>query len=53
MSLYDISLDIGISEATLYNYVNDYKKVGQKSIRKIEEYFKRREDENSTDKQYK
>ena len=38
MSLYEIALDIGISEATLYNYVNDYKKISKKSVEKIKEY---------------
>lgn len=48
-SLYEIALEIGISESTLYNYLNDYKKVSRKSIEKIEIYFKRRENnENIT-----
>ena len=41
LSLYEIALDMGISEATLYNYVNDYKKISEKSIEKIRRYFKR------------
>lgn len=42
-SLYEIALEIGLSESTLYNYLNDYKKISEKSIGKIERYFKRRE----------
>ena len=49
MSLYEIAIEIGISETTLYSYINDYKKVSRKSIGKIERYFKRRENnENIT-----
>lgn len=48
-SLYDIALDIGISESTLYNYVNDYKNISKKSKEKIRAYFERREEnENYT-----
>lgn len=48
-SLYDIALDIGISESTLYNYVNDYKNISKKSKEKIRVYFERREEnENYT-----
>ena len=46
-SLYEVALDIGISESTLYNYVNDYKKISKKSIEKIRNYFKRREEYES------
>lgn len=51
MSLYEIALDMGISESTLYNYVNDYKKVSKKSVDKIRMYFKEKErvNENYTD----
>ena len=42
-SLYSIALDIGISESTLYNYINDYRKISKTSINKIREYLKRRE----------
>ena len=46
-SLYEIALEMGLSETTLYNYLTDYKKISEKSIGKIERYFKRREnDEN-------
>ena len=43
MSLYEIALDMGISESTLYNYINDYKKISKKSIDKIRMYFKEKE----------
>lgn len=51
MSLYEIALDMGISESTLYNYVNDYRKVSKKSVDKIRMYFKEKErvNENYTD----
>ena len=49
MTLYEIALDMGISESNLYNYVNDYKKISKKSRDKIRMYFKRREEnENYT-----
>lgn len=49
LSLYDIALDIGISESTLYNYVNEYKQISKKSEEKIEKYLRRREEnENIT-----
>ena len=49
LSLYDIALDIGISESTLYNYVNEYKQISKKSEEKIKKYFRRREEnENIT-----
>jgi transcriptional regulator with XRE-family HTH domain len=49
LSLYDIALDIGISESTLYNYVNEYKQISKKSEEKIEKYFRSREEnENIT-----
>lgn len=38
-SLYDIALDIGISESSLYNYVNKYKPVGKSITEKIERYI--------------
>jgi hypothetical protein len=47
-SLYEIALEIGLSEATLYNYLTDYKKISEKSIGKIERYFKRRENNENT-----
>ena len=51
-SLYDIALDIGISEATLYNYVNDYKKISEKSVDKIRKYFRKREEKNENTSNY-
>lgn len=42
MSLYDIALDIGISESSLYCYINNYRKVGPKTVDKIREYLKTR-----------
>lgn len=49
MSLYEIALDMGISESTLYNYVNDYKKISKKSRDKIRMYFeKERVNANNT-----
>lgn len=47
-SLYEIALEMGLSEATLYNYLNDCKKISEKSIGKIERYFKRRENNENT-----
>ena len=47
-SLYEIALEMGLSETTLYNYLNDYKKISEKSIGKIERYFKRRENNENT-----
>ena len=51
-SLYDIALDMGISEATLYNYVNDYKKISEKSVDKIRKYFRKREEKNENTSNY-
>lgn len=39
--LYSLALDIGVSQSTLYNYLNDYKKVSQKLKEKIENYLKK------------
>lgn len=41
ISLYEIALDMGVSESTLYNYVNDYKKISKKSRDKIRMYFEK------------
>ena len=41
-SLYEIALDIGISEYSLYCYFNRYNKVGSRVKNKIEKYFKER-----------
>lgn len=38
-SLYEIALDIGISESSLYNYVNKYKNVSRKIVNKIERFL--------------
>ena len=42
MSLYEIALDIGISESSLYSYVNDYRKVSPRIVAKIREYLRMR-----------
>ena len=39
-SLYEVAIDIGVSEASLYCYLNNYKKVGKKVLSKLEDYFK-------------
>ena len=53
MSLYDMALDIGISESSLYNYLNSYRNVSTKTENKIREYFKKeRVNENTTRKKY-
>ena len=49
-SLFEIALDIGISESSLYNYVSDYKNISNKTLNKIKDYFRRREYENITNK---
>lgn len=40
-SLYDISLDMGISEYSLYCYINNYNKVSDKRKNLIEKYLKK------------
>ena len=50
ISLYEISLDMGISESSLYNYLNDYKTVSSKIKDKITRYFKERENASTTNK---
>ena len=40
-NLYEIALDIGISEYSLYCYINSYKKVGTRTIKKIKEYIEK------------
>ena len=35
-----IALDMGISESSLYNYINNYKPVSKKMKNKIEDYLK-------------
>lgn len=40
-SLHEIALDIGVSEASLYCYVCNYRKIGKKVLSKIEAYFEK------------
>ena len=40
-SMYELALDIGISEYSLYCYVNNYKKVSAKRKKLIENYLKK------------
>ena len=40
-SLYEISLDIGVSNSSLYNYLNDYKELSKPIKDKIEKYLER------------
>ena len=42
-SLYEIALDIEVSESSLYNYINNYRKLGKKTLEKIRAYFERRD----------
>ena len=39
-SLYEVALDIGVSEASLYCYLSNYKKTGKKVLERLENYFK-------------
>lgn len=39
-SMYDLALDIGISEYSLYCYKNNYAKISDKMKNKIETYLK-------------
>ena len=39
--MYEIALDMGISEYSLYCYVNNYAKVSQKRKDKIQNYLKK------------
>lgn len=41
-SLYDMSLDIGISESSLYSYIHRYKPISNKMRDKIEKFLKER-----------
>lgn len=41
-SLYEIALDMEVSESSLYNYINNYRKLGKKTLEKIRAYFERR-----------
>lgn len=47
-SLYEVALDIGVSEASLYCYLSNYKKVGSKVLKKLEEYFEGNKRENKS-----
>lgn len=47
-SLYEVALDIGVSEASLYCYLSNYKKVGSKVLKKLEEYFEGNKCENKS-----
>lgn len=49
-SLYEIALEIGISEYSLYCYMNDYNKVSSKITNKIEKYVREKKNENKFDK---
>ena len=40
-SLFEISLDIGVSESSLYNYLNDYKEISKPIREKIESYLEK------------
>jgi hypothetical protein len=51
-SLYDIALDIGISETSLYRFINNYTNVSDKIKDKIRGYLKRREQENEDNEDY-
>lgn len=51
MSLYEIAIEMDLSETTLYNYITGCKNLSRRSLGKIERYFKRREEnENTTNK---
>ena len=39
--LYEIALDMGVSEYPLYCLINNYKKVGERTVRKIENYLEK------------
>ena len=53
MSLYEVALEIGISESTLYNYINNYKEISKKSEAKIRDYFRKRDEKNENITNYK
>ena len=40
-SMYELALDMGISEYSLYCYVNNYNKVSEKRKKLIENYLKK------------
>jgi len=41
VSLYDLSLDIGCSESSLYSYKTNYNKVSNRMKERIENYLKK------------
>ena len=41
VSLYDLSLDIGCSESSLYSYKTNYNKVSNRMKEKIENYLRK------------
>jgi hypothetical protein len=47
-NLYEVAGDIGISEASLYCYLSNFKKVENKILNKLEKYFKGEKDENKS-----
>jgi hypothetical protein len=46
-SMYDLALDIGISQYSLYCYVNDFAKVSQRMKDKIQTYINKKVDKIS------
>lgn len=46
-SMYDLALDIGISQYSLYCYVNDFAKVSQRMKDKIQAYINKKVDKIS------
>ena len=47
-NLYNMSLDIGISESSLYNYMTERRKVSTSILEKIKKYLEEKEIENIT-----
>lgn len=48
MSLYEIALEMDLSETTLYNYMKGCKNISRRSLGKIQRYLKRREENENT-----
>lgn len=40
-NLFEIAMEIGISESTLYSYLNNYRPVSDNMKQKIENYFEK------------
>ena len=40
VTLFDLALDVGVSESTLYNIKNSYHNVSQNMLNKVEKFFK-------------